>query len=433
MILIVSWILLAQYVSASANASDAEMGRPEMSAMSPYYQRLPDCGSGYERITKKTAKKAMVCPMFKDEKGFLSEWVAYYQIHGFDHVRLYDDGSTDNGVEELRPWIRSGFVSIARDPVKLFADMKPKKDRFDIAMQKKEIREIDCRRYAVARGYDFEISVDIDEYIVPNHGNITAVDALAEWAENDSAMVFHLHKYNFQSSPHIVEPIDLLTIEAYQLRVQVPLRMNYYTTVATKIAINFRSPLVSENTTTFLSDCCHFHGCKKQSAFKDNTFCSDNERELVSIYGQKDKHWPSTVSLYHYSRSAEKFGLKTRTWTTAGGEQLTDSHVVTYDMAKFFSRSVGWFRDRSALRYSCQVREKLREMTGQARYLRPGDSWVRNAEFGRPVMDAEKRLVGRGNNNDNGNTMTMTNEMKARKEVNPYSYSGIYVTDAFAL
>lgn len=175
-----------------------------------------------------------------------------------------------------------------------------------------------------------------------------------------------------------------------------------------------------------MTQCCNFHGCGGADIFKNDSFCSQNVFTLnPRVYGIGVRKPEITFVLFHYSRSAEKFGLKTRTWTTAGGEQLTDSHVVTYDMAKFFSRSVGWFRDRSALRYSCQVREKLREMTGQARYLRPGDSWVRNAEFGRRVMDAEKRLVGRGNRNGN----TLTSEMRARTEVNPYSYSGVYMTN----
>ena len=78
----------------------------------PLFQSLPDCTRGYSRLTKKTSSKALACPMIKDEEGFLSEWVAYYTIHGFDHIMFFDDGSTDNGGAELKPWIEKGIVSI---------------------------------------------------------------------------------------------------------------------------------------------------------------------------------------------------------------------------------------------------------------------------------------------------------------------------------
>ena len=50
--------------------------------------------------------------MFKDEEGFLTEFVAYYKIHGFDHIILWNHGSTDNWHEELLPWISTGFVEV---------------------------------------------------------------------------------------------------------------------------------------------------------------------------------------------------------------------------------------------------------------------------------------------------------------------------------
>jgi hypothetical protein len=74
--------------------------------LSPFYQKLPKCqqqnsDSNSIIIEKKTSATGLLCPMIRDETGFLSEWVAYYQIHGFNHVRFYDHGSSDNYDEEL--------------------------------------------------------------------------------------------------------------------------------------------------------------------------------------------------------------------------------------------------------------------------------------------------------------------------------------------
>lgn len=81
---------------------------------SPLYQHLPDCSAKeeYTVIQKETKAKGIICPMFKDEEGFLSEFVAYYQMHGIDHIRFYDHDSTDHSLDELQPWIKSGFVSV---------------------------------------------------------------------------------------------------------------------------------------------------------------------------------------------------------------------------------------------------------------------------------------------------------------------------------
>jgi hypothetical protein len=119
---------------------------------------LPDCrdGKNIEWITKQTEEKGLVCPMFRDEEGFLAEFVvgialvtwmcvylcvgklqgfmiaslissnhyyyhriiylivvqAYYQMHGIDHILLFDHGSSDSSHQELQPWVKSGYVTI---------------------------------------------------------------------------------------------------------------------------------------------------------------------------------------------------------------------------------------------------------------------------------------------------------------------------------
>jgi hypothetical protein len=50
---------------------------------SPLYQELPNCDqNNFPRPKKQTKLKGILCPMVKDEIGFLSEWVAYYEMQG---------------------------------------------------------------------------------------------------------------------------------------------------------------------------------------------------------------------------------------------------------------------------------------------------------------------------------------------------------------
>lgn len=149
-------------------------------AHSPLHQNLPDCTHPHDIITKKTKKKAMACPMIKDEEGFLSEWVAYYQMHGFDHIVFFDDSSIDEGLVELQPWIQSGFVSVRSnfsvDTVNLRSNLRDK--AFRTSMGLKVLLETECKLEATRLGYDYYFSLDLDEFVVPKLSGITIVDAV---------------------------------------------------------------------------------------------------------------------------------------------------------------------------------------------------------------------------------------------------------------
>ena len=209
-------------------------------------------------------------------------------------------------------------------------------------------------------------------------------------------------KLNFQSSPHILEPINLLSIEAYQTRVKVASKMNYYTSVAPKCAYQLKSPDYRNNTSEYIAKCCHFHGCQKFDFIKGDTVCKDNNDEENWRISGKGKKWMDALTINHYSRSLEKFALKQKTWKTSTGEvmagQTSAQAASSYDIPKFLARSVGFHYDDTALRYSCQLREVLRNMTGEKEYLRPGSFWYRNPEFGKTISDPDKRgRYGRAN------------------------------------
>ena len=102
---------------------------PENQKQSPLYLNLPNCEdkTSYTEIKKETKARGVICPMFKDEEGFLSEFVAYYQMHGIDHVRFYNHESADKSLVELQPWIQSGFVSVESNFSQLLDTMPYKK------------------------------------------------------------------------------------------------------------------------------------------------------------------------------------------------------------------------------------------------------------------------------------------------------------------
>jgi hypothetical protein len=298
---------------------------------------------------------------------------------------------------ELEPWIRSGFVSIRKNWTEESLQIREVflRNAFKKAMTIKTALERECKLQAQKWGYDYFISLDIDEYVIPSHINRTIVDELHHWFTSTGRSIECMGKMNYQVTPHILEPVNLLTIEAYHNRMTQPAKMNYYMHVADKCAYNLKVDDLGVNASEFVATCCSFHGCNGYDYIIGDTTCSTHFKNLNYQLRGKGKPWAQTQRINHYSRSLEKFGLKSKTWRTASGEvkagENSEQAARNYDLPKFFARNVGWTYDPVALRYSCQLREQLEIMTGEPTYLRPGDMWYRNVEFGRPVGDPDKR------------------------------------------
>lgn len=308
-----------------------------------------------------------------------------------------DDGSTDNGLDEVQPWIDQGMVTIVRNWTldSLNVSHAFRRNEFKKVMTIKALLEANCKQEALKQGFDFYISLDLDEYLIPKEDGVSIADALHGWVNKTGRSVYCIVKNNFASSPHVLEPVNLLTIEAYQSRMPIPAKMNYYTSVANKCAYQLTGPQFEANTSQYIAECCHFHGCQGWDFRSDTRFCTENHKKQHWLLSGHRRPYYDTFIINHYSRSLEKYALKSKTWGTATGEvkagESAEQAAKAYDIPKFLSRNVGWQLDRIALRYTCQVRAKLAEMTGEAIYLRPGTSWYRNPEFGKEVSDPDKR------------------------------------------
>ncbi len=207
----------------------------ETDQRSPLYGHLPDClKESYHTIQpKQTTWKGILCPMIKDEIGFLSEWLSYYELHGFNKVIFFDNNSTTS-MTEIEPWLKSGFAEIVPDGWALADNpwlfTNPKKKFYDM-MHVKYKSEVICKEKAIAMGYDIFLSVDTDEYVIPNNPNITLMDDLTDWFTTTSRGVMIMNKFQYNAAPHFMEPINLLTIEAYTTRTRAPGQMSYYLNV----------------------------------------------------------------------------------------------------------------------------------------------------------------------------------------------------------
>ena len=321
-------------------------------------------------LVKRTTSRGIACPVFRDEEGFLSEFVAYYQLHGLNHIRFYNDGSTDNSMEELEPWLQSGFVSIVKNASKLLSGIlderttNPNSRKWRKILNATGVRntiqrvcESDCKRYAMRGHFDFYFSIDVDEYMLPVAEGVTLMDAVSASSRTTERSIYSIPKYNFAATPHVLEPIHLLTIEAYKVRMQQPRKLTYFKSVSPKLILHLGHPNITKKQKRFLTHCCNFHNCVDNSCrhFKasDTEYLYFGNGNTESLINRDEK---SNIIIFHYSRSFEKFTHKQKTWQKIGTNNFT--------LINFMDRNVGTHFDaRAGQRYGEQVREVLSLMT----------------------------------------------------------------------
>lgn len=58
-----------------------------------------------------------ICTMYRDHASYMVEWVEFHRLVGAEHFFLYDNGSQDDHLELLRPYIDEGIVDVHEWPV----------------------------------------------------------------------------------------------------------------------------------------------------------------------------------------------------------------------------------------------------------------------------------------------------------------------------
>ena len=199
------------------------------------------------------------------------------------------------------------------------------------------------------------------------------MDTIYQSSEINQRSIYFLDKLNFQQAPHNIEPIELLTIEAYQVRNEVPSKMTYFKSVKNKVALRLNHSTFTDVHRHFVVHCCHFHGnvlaciCVSDvilflcfvlivapsplsviyTGCKYSKGC-DGENVKYLTKGNK-KPGNHGLQIMHYSRSLEKFALKSKTWVTATGENGAASS--NYHLGHFLERQIGTsFDNRAASR-----------------------------------------------------------------------------------
>ena len=145
--------------------------------------------------TTKFKNEIAIGAIMKDEGPYLKEWLDFHILVGIKKFFLYDNESTDNTTEILKPYIESGIVEYHYWPGKRMQHPA----YMDIINNHSD----DTRWLAL---------IDLDEFLVPVHHD-TVVEFLHTMPDNFAQLVVTWVMYG--SSGHVHKP-DGLLMENYK-------------------------------------------------------------------------------------------------------------------------------------------------------------------------------------------------------------------------
>jgi hypothetical protein len=137
-----------------------------------------------------------ICAIFKDEARDLLEWIAFHICIGFDHIVLFDNGSTDGGAARVNGSPFKPFVTIINWPERL---------------GQISAYQFFCQKFA--RFFEWVTFLDISEFVhLIDYDSIEAV--LPRYG---GASGVRLQWLTFAASGHVRRTSGLV-IESYDLR-----------------------------------------------------------------------------------------------------------------------------------------------------------------------------------------------------------------------
>lgn len=141
----------------------------------------------------------------KNEQDYIKEWVAFHKVMGFDKIILYDNDSTDNMVEKIKPFINNNYVIYNK-----IHGLKQQLNAYNDAL----------KRYSNL--FRYIAFIDCDEFLFPVDSRDTVLSVVEKaMKKNRRAGGICVNWAMFGSSGHETKPQGLL-IENFIYRSIVP-------------------------------------------------------------------------------------------------------------------------------------------------------------------------------------------------------------------
>lgn len=267
--------------------------------------------------TRKCRNNISVCTIFKDEALNLIEWIEYHLIVGVEHFYLYNNNSSDNYRDVLKPYIEQGIVTLINWP--------PYPGQASAYNNCWENYRNDSKWIAF---------IDCDEYICPRYEQNIA-DFLNKYSKYPIIVMYWLM---FGTSGVVARDDDKCLIEQLTSCYDKPINIGKY-------FINTRFQVLPFEKSRIHIQKAIFHSFEIPPINYDRNFII---RDIHKI-----NNFPMAVQLNHYwSRTFSDCLLKQKKGGCSSGQWITDDIFLrneNYNIAK----------DYVIFRYLIQLRLRL--------------------------------------------------------------------------
>lgn len=233
-----------------------------------------------------------VCAIAKDEGVYLKEWIEWHIKMGVEKFYIYDNGSKDDTLNVLKPYIDSGIVDY-----KYFPGQKMQIKAYDLCIDN---HRLDTRWLAF---------IDIDEFIYPVKDK-TVVEFLKRF-ENFPAVEINWLVYG--SNGHLLKS-DRPVMERFTRHS----RGSHYLNHHVKSIVNPRRVY-------------NMIGCHEAARIRGKA--ADSHGNPVSVSFRDREPQQDVIRINHYAvKSREEFMEKQRRGRASGRQRpVPDSYFVEYD------------------------------------------------------------------------------------------------------
>ena len=142
-----------------------------------------------------------IVAIFKDESPYLREWLDYHLLAGVEHFYLYNNDSSDNCAEVLKPYVDTGLVTLIDWPGKMMQT-----PAYDDALERSRFF---CRYVAF---------IDLDEFIFPRTGQSIAEVVDEIFSHDAHAATLKINWQVFGSNGHETADLSRGVLERFTRR-----------------------------------------------------------------------------------------------------------------------------------------------------------------------------------------------------------------------
>ena len=272
----------------------------------------------------------------KNEASYLVEWFEFHRLVGFQHVYFYDNGSTDDTPQVLRPYLESGYVTLIP-----WASYD-----LDGRIQYQAYAHALCNFGPYWRWMAF---IDVDEFLFPLQSDSLRT-VLAAY-DDLPAIVVQWHM--FGPSGHKRRPAGLV-IENYTKRAPVPSfakdakRLSKWKSIVDPTKVR----AVSSPHAFTLED-------GREGAY-------DEDRRWI-VKSQQAKSVSRILRLNHYFTKSEEELATKMAKGSVGAKLKKNARPKTWAASRAESLDTQTVTDEAILRFAAQLRERLQQPVGRGR------------------------------------------------------------------